>query len=248
MVDELFEQLRTRAELCGVHLNSEQLEGMSKYCTILAAYNDQINLVSRSDLDFLLFEHVLDSLSLIPLIENLRAQSKSKNFSLVDIGSGAGFPGLVLAMICPELHVCLVEATGKKCKFLSEAIITLKLPERVRVINDRAETIGLYDKYRGKFQFATARAVGTIELITELSFPLLEEGGYLLAQKSQAQVKDELASGEEIFPLIGANLEQIAALSKEALGKERVVLIIKKVKATPKQFPRPFSKITKRKL
>jgi 16S rRNA (guanine527-N7)-methyltransferase len=245
MKPESLEQFQARAAKCGIQLDAVQLAGISTFCSLLSACNERINLVSRSDLDFLLFEHVLDSLPLIPLISKLRS---GKYASLIDIGSGAGFPGLVLAMLCSELSVTLVEATAKKCAFLNEAVAALKLDQQVRVINARAEDLGRDRKYRDSFQFATARAVGSIEIITELAIPLLQEAGYLLAQKSAAQIEAELASSEKFFAAVGAVLKQTATINREVLDKEHVVLVIQKIAPTPSKFPRPFSKISKRKL
>jgi 16S rRNA (guanine527-N7)-methyltransferase len=247
MTASLLEQLQTRAELCGVQLDSAQLANIDAFCTALLAYNQKVNLVSKSDLSFLLFEHVLDSLSLIPLLSSLQQQFSSP-IQLADIGSGAGFPGLVLAILCPKLNVTLIEATAKKCKFLQEVIAALKLDSRTSVINARAEDIGHEPKYRDKFQFATVRAVGSIELIAELAIPLLQVGGYLLAQKSVAQIEGELAAAASALTDLGASVVQTAVLSKEALDKDHVVLVMKKDKPTANKFPRSFSKISKRKL
>lgn len=243
-----FEQFENRARLCGVELNSTQLAGIKSFCAELSSYNQRVNLVSRSDLDFLLFDHVLDSLSLIPLMNILVYQSSTlvrPPDSLVDIGSGAGFPGLILALLMSDLKVTLIESTAKKYSFLKAASATLQLESRVEVVNARAEVIGHDNKYRNQFQFATARAIGSLELIAELAIPLLEVGGFLMAQKSTAQVESELTHGKEFFPLIGAAFEQTAHLNKEALGKDRAVVVLQKASVTPDLYPRPYGKIAK---
>ncbi|HEY9784970.1 MAG TPA: RsmG family class I SAM-dependent methyltransferase, partial [Candidatus Obscuribacterales bacterium] len=131
----------------------------------------------------------------------------------------------------------------KKCRFLVEAAHELGLSSRARVKNGRVEELAHRKEYRSHFLLATARAVGAVDVIAELCVPLLQKGGLLLAQKSKGQVDEELAHGRSLIGRLNARVERVVNLPAEALGKERLLVLIEKIGDTPPQYPRAWSAI-----
>ena len=244
------------------NLDGETLLQLFVYCQALQRYNEHTNLVANSEISVLLKEHLLDSLNLLPWVSRrlrpasqdeaknqtasgAEGKSNSANKSLIDIGSGAGFPGLVLAMAAPWLRVTLVDSIGKKCRFLESACAELGLDKRVRVVCERAETIGHDKKYREKFDYATARAVGALPMVAELCLPLLRTGGLLLAQRSKKQALLEAGEAEAYASRLGGNLQETVHFDPDLLGREFSLLVLMKVKTTPRMYPRSAAKMKK---
>lgn len=196
--------------------------------------------MSKADADVVIRDHIVDALSLIFLFPE-----GDEAVSLADIGSGAGFPGMALAIAVPNLSVLMIDSIGKKTKFLSEAASELGLNDRVVVETGRAEDFARDRKYRDKFDLATARAVGPLDLVVELALPFLKVGGSLLAQKSHAQLAEELESGRKAALLLGGKIGCVEKLNREVLGREVVVVCVEKDKKTPSHFPRPTPQLKK---
>lgn len=231
-----------KAKLVNVDLSAEQVEALEIYLQELAAFNEHTNLVSNAEASVVIDNHILDSLTLVPVIERLRP---SGDASLIDIGSGAGFPGLILAVACPNLNVTLVESIGKKCNFLAACAVSLSLGSRLQVLNERAEELAHERGMRECFDFATARAVGNVEMISEFCLPFLRAGGYFLAQKSRAQLNDELEPGNASIRVLGGKIEDTLTVDNPATGKDFALVLVKKVAGTPSKYPRSFGQIKK---
>jgi 16S rRNA (guanine527-N7)-methyltransferase len=242
-MQKAMELLRRQADALAVELSDQSVSQIEKFISLIASYNEHTNLVADSDAEVLVQNHIVDSLSLIPLICFGAGPA-----SLVDIGSGAGFPGMILAMACPQLDVMLVDSIGKKTKFLQMVAEDLSLSERVTVVNERAEVLARNRQLRESFDLATARAVGPIDMVAELALPLLKDGGKLLAQKSQAQLEDEERRAGKSLPKLGAELESVVNLDQTVLGKNLVVMTIKKLKATASCYPRTPAQMRKQPL
>lgn len=236
-----------KAKLVGVDLTAEQIEALETYLQELASFNEHTNLVSRADADVVIDNHILDSLTLVPVIRRLceAAESEESSASLIDIGSGAGFPGLILAVACPSLEVTLVESVGKKCSFLSLCGEVMELDSRLQVLNERAEDLGHARNMRQSFDFATARAVGTLEMVSEFCLPLLRKGGYFLSQKSRAQLATELDAAAGAVRILGGHVEEVADVDNQATGKDFALVLVKKVADTPSKYPRAFGQMKK---
>lgn len=230
------------AALRAYNLGAEIEAALLKYCSALQEYNEHTNLVANADLPVLLKEHVLDSLSLLPWI---RGTAKDKSAALVDIGSGAGFPGMVLSIAVPSLKTTLIDSIGKKCRFLESAVEELGLQKRVYVQCERAEIIGQDKKFRGQFDFATARAVGALPIVCELALPLLRSGGRLLAQRSKRQAGEEEALADAYASRLGGTLDGIEHFEPDLLGREFSLMVIRKQKPTPAMYPRSAAQMKK---
>jgi len=239
-----FDELAERSKLLGVELHAAALEQIESYCRLLANYNAHTNLVSKADPKTLINDHLLDSIALLPLIGKAMAD-KTVNGQLIDIGSGAGFPGIIVAMLMPQLSVKLVDSIGKKTRFLAQAASELQLGDRVSVVTGRAEELGHDRNFRESFSFATARAVGALHLVAELTLPLLSVGGFLLAQKSLKQANGELKESGSAISTLGAVVSQVVTLDAEVLGREHCVVFIEKTKPTPRDYPRSAARMKK---
>ncbi|HEY9871427.1 MAG TPA: 16S rRNA (guanine(527)-N(7))-methyltransferase RsmG [Candidatus Obscuribacterales bacterium] len=245
-LDEALADLRARGSRLGVGLSPDAISAVAIFCRALAEYSQHTNLVADASPGVVVAHHVLDSLTLVPLLSRLPQGDSAcgpSAASLVDIGSGAGFPGLVLAIACPHLKVTLLESIAKKTRFLQSVVDALGEAERISVINARAEDLAGDNRFRESFDFATARAVGSADLVLELALPLVRTGGAALIQKSRAQVEDEMARAERAAQILGGGRAELVIPDVEALGKEHVVIAVRKVSKTPSRYPRSMAQI-----
>ena len=225
-------------------LGPEIEQTLFQFCRELQAYNEHTNLVANAEIEVVLKEHILDSLSLIPVIGVDRLQ----NAELVDVGSGAGFPGIILAIACPSLSVALVESIGKKCLFLESTADSLGLEKRVQVCRQRAEILAHESDFRHTFNLATARAVASLPIVAELTLPLLKKGGWLLAQRSKRQAIQEESDADAYFSKLGGRLLDTIHLTPDLLGRELSVFKVKKESNTSSRYPRTAAQIKNEKL
>jgi 16S rRNA (guanine527-N7)-methyltransferase len=239
--DALFENLASASSALGVPLSDSQVGEVKDFCQSIIEYSIHTNIVGKAEMSVLLQDHVLDSLSLVPFL--LKSNGGIESGTLIDIGSGAGFPAIVLAIAMPQASVTLIESAGKKCRFLEQVISTLKLKKRVTALSARAEEVGHDLDYRARFDWGTARAVGTFDMTAELIMPFLRIGGHFFAQKSFAQKNEEAERAKKCLPVLGGKLSDVKSLDDTILGKSRVLLIAQKLEITPAPFARVFTKI-----
>jgi 16S rRNA (guanine527-N7)-methyltransferase len=232
------EQLHACANRVGVCVSHEQIGSLTRFIEQLQAFNAHTNLVAKADTELLIRDHIADALSLVGYVDKSKDSPR-----LVDIGSGAGFPAVILAIALPQLSVELIESIGKKCTFLQQAVDALDLASRVRVHNQRAELLAHQPAYREQFDFATARAVGKLDLVAELSMPFLRVGGHLLAQKSRAQAEIEWPEARKAVTILGGTLVSIDAPPVEAVARDHVIVLIRKERSTLNSYPRPTAQL-----
>jgi 16S rRNA (guanine527-N7)-methyltransferase len=244
--DQLIADFKQRVDRIGISLTAVQMAALEHFCQLIAIYAEHTNIVGNADLAVLLGDHVLDSLTLVPIICEYEADHGS--LRLVDLGSGAGFPAIVLALVNPQAQVTMIEAVGKKCKFLEHATNILGLSSRSLILNGRAETLAHEQKLRSTYDFGFARAVGSFDLTAELVLPFLKRGGLFVSQKSAAQRPAEEERARLCLPQLGGCLQSVIALDAEALGKEKVLLVGRKTKDTLAIYPRSWSQIKARPL
>lgn len=212
---------------------ANELRQLARYRDLLIEWNQRFNLTAMrtpADIDRWL---IGDSLRLLPVIDDIIDAPGAR---LIDVGTGAGFPGLALKIAHPKLRVTLLEATNKKVAFLRAVIDDLGL-ENVDAIHGRAEEIGHGSEHRGKYDLATARAVSSAPALLELCMPLLRVGGFGLFPKS-ASIDEELATAKRVAPIVGARLERDQFLPATATLPVTRLLIFAKIASTPNQFPR----------
>jgi 16S rRNA (guanine527-N7)-methyltransferase len=217
-----------------------------QFAQLLITASQEMNLTAVTDLEGIRVRHFEDSLAALPTLEAFRAEQKLNTVRLLDIGSGAGFPGLALALAAPWLRVTSLEATGKKVRFQQSIIDALGLTNAT-VLQDRAEDLGHDAPHRDRYDIVTARAFAPLPILAELTLPFVHPGGLLLAWKG-ARLPEELAEAKLILSILGAGAPQEIAYTlpgiAEAESHFRIVVFPKK-KRTPPTYPRPMSKIKK---
>jgi 16S rRNA (guanine527-N7)-methyltransferase len=236
--------LKEGAQRLGVQLSEEQLTQICQFCLHLLDVNQRTNLIADCEGDVLLRDHILDALALVPICSQ-ECTSKADNVRFIDIGSGGGLPGLILAIANPFWQVVLVEATGKKASFLSEAVLALNLQDRVLVLNRRCEELAQQIDYRQQFDYVTARAVGRLAIVMELTMPFLKVGGLALIQKSAAQCRQEVDAATRAASILQSRHKRTVFFDSDVLGKERGVLVFEQSKIMPSRYPRTWSKLVK---
>ncbi|MGI6773082.1 MAG: 16S rRNA (guanine(527)-N(7))-methyltransferase RsmG [Clostridiales bacterium] len=231
-------RLKDLASQIGVELTEPKLSQFSAYATLLKEWNEKMNLTAITDDEGIIVKHFIDSLYLLKLTEI------QQNSSLVDVGTGAGFPGVPLLIARPDLAVCLMDSTAKRLKFL-EAVLT-ELHLKADTVHIRAEEAGQNKQFREKFDIACARAVAPLQILSEYCLPLVKQGGRFLSLKGKPE-SDEIKRGETAIKLLGGEKPQI--IEYELInGDERTLIITKKISQTPSKYPRPSAKLAKKPL
>ena len=225
------EKLITEVQkLTGYQLNNKQVQQFLTYEEQLQEWNARFNLTAVRDQQGIYIKHFLDSLSCL-LAFGSRVPAR-----LIDVGTGAGFPGIPLKICYPAMQLTLVESVGKKAEFCRHLIHTLNL-DKVEVVNSRAEEIGQMPLHREKYDIAVARAVANLPILVEYLLPLVKIGGIMLAQKGD-HGPVEAQSVEKSARLLGGQVQQLREIQLPGIAESRYLIILNKVAATPPQYPR----------
>lgn len=217
-------------QLLNVRLSGPQVDSFRLYEQELMTWNEKFNLTAIRDIEQIRNKHFLDSLTCV------LAWGDNRPKSLIDVGTGAGFPGIPLKIIFPSLRLTLVESVGKKTKFCQHLIDILKL-EHVEIIQDRAEVLGQNLKYREKFDWAVARAVANLPVLVEYLLPLVRLGGGVIAQKGESGPAESQKATRAI-QILGGVFRQLLPVTIPGVVEERYLVIIDKNARTPKLYPR----------
>ena len=234
------EILREGAAALGIQLTLAREEKFRRYYDEMTRWNARVNLTSITKWEEVQARHYVDSLTVSLAVP--RDILESGRF--VDVGSGGGFPGVPLAIAFPGLRATLIESTGKKVDFLVALKEALALPH-VDILKGRAETLAHRTDLRESFDFAVARAVGSIPVLAELTLPYCRVGGRVVAQKTLG-IDDELRSAETAFQVLGGRLRGIKEI--EGAGDSRALVVLEKIEPTPDRYPRRPGIPTKRPL
>ncbi len=214
----------------GFSFNTQQQEAFEIYETELINWNEKFNLTAIRDTEGVRIKHFLDSLSCLLVMKNLKKER------VIDVGTGAGFPGIPLKIACPGIKLTLVESVGKKAGFCKHIIETLNL-DHVEILTLRAEEVGRLPNHRAQYDWAVARAVAGLPILVEYLIPLLKIGGFMLAQKGET-AHAEVHSSENALYMLGAELQQVTNVILPGVVEERFLVTIKKVVATASTYPR----------
>jgi 16S rRNA (guanine527-N7)-methyltransferase len=215
--------------LLNLELTPAQLAGFQAYADLLRDWNEKFNLTAIKDAQGVQIKHFLDSLSLLKVL-------RPAALKLVDVGTGAGFPGLPLKIIYPQIQLTLVEATGKKIAFCEAVVEKLKL-SGVQIVKARAEELGQDPAHREQYDWVVARAVAEMPVLAEYLLPLTKRGGHALAQKGEG-APAETQTAEGAVKKLGGELEQIIPVELPGIVETRYLVVFKKIAATPPRFPR----------
>lgn len=216
----------------GISLTEEQLNKLNQFYELLIEWNQKINLTRITSKEEVYLKHFYDSLTLFKVIDLYKAET------LCDIGTGAGFPGLLLKIVFPNLNITLIDSLQKRVNYLNEIISNLSL-ENIVVYHMRGEDYARLN-YE-KFDIVTARAVSNLKVLSEICIPLVKVNGYFIAMKANAD--DELKNSKEIIRKLNGNIEQVEKFLLPKENSTRTLIMIKKLSPTNKKYPRPINKM-----
>ncbi len=234
-VDMQKNELRDCLKSCGINITDEQLKQLDTYADMLISYNEKINLTAITEKDQIYEKHFYDSL--------LLSFARTMEGCLVDVGTGAGFPGVVLKIVYPDLKVILLEPLNKRCIFLNELIKTLGLKD-IEVINSRGEDYAL--SHREEYDMVTARAVTNLNALIEIAGAMVKVGGIFFALRGLNGNK-EIIDAEKAYTKMGFVLKEKREFTLSD-GSLRIIADLEKIKETPLKFPRNYSMIKRKPL
>lgn len=214
----------------GIKLTASQLASLECYEQQLLEWNLRFNLTAIQEPDKIRTKHFLDSLTC------LIAMRETAMERVIDVGTGAGFPGVPLKIIYPRMQLTLVESVRKKVDFLRHLVTTLGL-EQVEILNERIETIGQMPAHRQQYDWAIARAVAVLPVLAEYLIPLARVGGAVIAMKGE-NAPAEVQNAEHAFRVLGGHLRKLIPVALPGVADERYLVVIDKVAATPLDYPR----------
>ncbi|KAL3835158.1 hypothetical protein ACJIZ3_009894 [Penstemon smallii] len=220
-------------------LSSHQKDQIRLYINSLLEWNQKMNLTAVKEEDEVMERHVEDSLAIVnPIRDSYLSNcgNSFENLSVVDVGSGAGLPGLVLAIACPSWKMTLLESMSKRCVFL-EHVIDLVGLQNVQVVRDRAENLGQKLDFRESFDVAVARAVAEMRVLAEYCLPLIRVGGLFVAAKGH-DPQEEVSRAERAIALMGASLLQTCYVESHSKHGQRTAILCLKNGSTPRKYPR----------
>lgn len=215
------------AKIINIELTNEQIDKFFNYKNLLQEWNEKMNLTAIVDDEEIVLKHFIDSLTIEKYI--------SKDGSIIDVGTGAGFPGIPLKIVRDDIELTLLDSLNKRITFLNEVISVNNL-QKVRCIHGRAEDVSRETSMREKFDYATARAVANLSTLSELCLPFVKVGGKFICMKGNNI--EEVAEAQKAIEVLGGKIVSIEKLTLPNSDIERNVIIIEKIKQTPKQYPR----------
>lgn len=217
-----------------ITLTENQYEQFQKYFELLAEWNEKMNLTAITDESGVALKHFADSLSLLNFVDILQ------NSTLADVGTGAGFPGVVLKIARPDIKLTLIDSLNKRLVFLGEVCAQLGI--EAELIHSRAEDGARDEKLRESFDFAVSRAVARMNVLSEYCLPYVKVGGAFCAMKG-AQANEEFKESLNAINTLGGKLEKKYFFELPENGGERAIAVVRKVKNTPQKYPRQSGKI-----
>lgn len=223
-----------------IELTEEQLQQFEQYYDLLIEWNAVMNLTAITEYEEVITKHFLDSLALV------KAEKKLNGKKLLDLGTGAGFPGIPLKIAFPELEILLVDSLNKRINFLNEVISRLSLIG-IKALHARAEELGRKEEYREKFDLCVSRAVARLASLSEYCIPFVKRQGYFIPYKS-GKGAEELKEAAYAITVLGAEVEKTVTFQLPESDMERSLILIKKIKETPKIYPRGGGKPSKQPL
>ncbi len=227
--------LKHEAKLLGINITDEKLNKFKVYMDYLKEYNAHTNLTSITDTEDIVIKHFFDSI-LIQRFMDIKIGVK-----IIDVGTGAGFPGVPLKICNPSIHLTLLDGLNKRITFLKSLLTKIDL--NADVIHCRAEELSLDLKFRESFDFAVSRAVAPLNILSEYCIPYLKKGGCFVALKGP-DVNKELENASKGIKLLGGELINCFSIDLPLKKGKRSILVVKKIFSTPKGYPRKNSKIT----
>lgn len=236
MTDENIKLLKDGIKALGINLTEEAIISFDNYYKKLIMWNERVNLTAITNERDVIIKHFIDSLT---LIKYLPSSAKS----MIDVGTGAGFPGIPVKMIRGDLSLTLLDSLEKRVRFLNEVIIESSLTD-VSIIHGRAEDLARDPLHRENYDVGTARAVASLSVLSEYILPFVKPGGVFAAMKG-SEIQKELNEATKAISVLGGKVESVEKFSLPFENIERHIILIKKIRQTPTQYPRKSGKPTK---
>lgn len=225
---EFYSTIKKQANEIGIVLHEKQMEQFYQYMKLLLEWNEKINLTAITKPKEIILKHFIDSITISKYIK--------EGAKLIDVGTGAGFPGIPLKIIREDVEVVLLDSLNKRINFLKEVIEKLDL-RQIEAVHGRVEEFGKNKKYRESFDYSTSRAVANLSTLSEYLIPLVKVEGQAICMKG-SDVKEEMKKGEKAISILGGKIKNIDTFQLPESDINRNVIIIDKIKITPMKYPR----------
>ena len=227
--------LKEKGEMFHVKLDDEALERFDKYGKLLVEWNEKINLTAITDPEGVTIKHFLDSITIFSYVDI------PEGAKVIDVGTGAGFPGLAMLIARPDLDMTLMDSTKKRLMVIEDILENIGL--KANIVHSRAEDAGQSKEFREKYDFSTARAVTNLRDLAEYCLPFVKVGGSFVPMKS-AKAQEEISDAKKAIHVLGGQISKVDTFDLLDCG-ERTIINVKKISSTPAKYPRPSAKIAK---
>jgi len=230
------ERLKASAKQLGLPLSQQQLNAFQLFHEDLVEWNEQFNLTAITEYEQVQIRHFADSLSCLVAIRQAGRLPEGRALRCIDVGSGAGFPGIPIKIYCPQMNMVLLEATGKKVDFMAHVIAHLGLKE-IQAVKGRAEELAKEPLHREQYDLVLARAVAELPVLAEYTLPFCRLGGTVIAQKG-VRAQEEAHSAEYAVSMLGGQVRRVIPIELLGLAETRNLVVIEKTARTPEKYPR----------
>ncbi len=221
------QELKEKAKKIDIILEEKQVEQFYKYMNLLLEWNEKINLTAITEPKEIILKHFIDSLTIQKYIKEEQ--------KVIDVGTGAGFPGIPISIIKNETKITLLDSLNKRINFLNEIVSSLQL-KNIKTVHARVEEFAKNKKERESYDIATSRAVAPLNILLEYLLPLVKVGGYCICMKGSSI--DEIKEAENALKILGGEIEKIENINLPDSDIQRNIIVVKKVKQTPLKYPR----------
>ena len=225
---DFFKELLSQAQKIEIELNEEQIDIFYRYKQLLIEWNKKMNLTAITETKDIILKHFIDSLTIMKYIK--------ENQKVIDVGTGAGFPGLPLKIANPTLNIVLIDSLNKRINFLNEVINQNNL-KNIKAIHNRIEQTAREEQYREGFDIVTSRAVANLAVLAEYMLPFAKIGGKCICMKG-SEIEEELENSKNAIKLLGGKIIKIDSFELPQDNIKRNIIIIEKEKNTPNKYPR----------
>ena len=236
--NEFKEKMIINVDKLGINLSEIQLKQFYSYMNLLIEWNKKINLTAITEPDEIILKHFVDSLTISKYI--------SDGTNVVDVGTGAGFPGIPLKIVRQDVDITLLDSLQKRINFLDEVINELNL-EKITTVHSRVEDFGKNKKYREEFDIATSRAVANLATLSEYLLPLVKVGGKVISMKGSL-IQEELENSKNAIKILGGQIEKVDEFDLPNSDISRNIVLIDKIKNTSNRYPRKAGEPSKKPL